>query len=306
MYKRTLSLLFVTVLILGLAVGCGNKDAQLGELEYDIVDPSTIENDDLSQWVANNSEKEGVFASEAYDGYTYIILGGGKQNTGGYSVEVTSVVGEEDAIKVNGVLNGPKAGDMVTEAITYPFELIKIEEDERKVVLGEFEKNIETFNPVDEKNALGVYMGKLDSDSIEIYVDDESKSFGLTDESKEYFDVTNEAFKGINENDTVEFFYYEDSSTGELVLTKVNKVDEDGSIADIVIGEYVGQIDVNSIEIKVDGETKAYRLTDSAKSLIEDGAIPDGSTISFTYAENGQGQLVIIDIRKEPGYYLNK
>lgn len=57
-------------------------------------------------------------------------------------------------------------------------------------------------------------------------------------------------------------------------------------------GEYVGQIDSNSIEIVVDDEPAAYRLTEITKMQVS--VLTEGQTIGFTYEVSDVGQDVII------------
>jgi Cu/Ag efflux protein CusF len=64
-----------------------------------------------------------------------------------------------------------------------------------------------------------------------------------------------------------------------------------------VRGVYVGQIDGGSIEIKVDGEARAYRYDDKLKSFIE--GLNTGESIDISFFENKNGQLVIIEIKRK-------
>lgn len=61
-----------------------------------------------------------------YDGYYYITIFSGQKNTGGHSIQVISV--EENSGKTNILVEEkiPQAGDIVTQAITYPYITIKI------------------------------------------------------------------------------------------------------------------------------------------------------------------------------------
>lgn len=63
-------------------------------------------------------------------------------------------------------------------------------------------------------------------------------------------------------------------------------------------GEYVGQIDSNSIEITVDGSPKAFVLNEESATMI--GALKTGSKVSIIYTENEHGQLILnkIEIAK--------
>lgn len=69
-------------------------------------------------------------------------------------------------------------------------------------------------------------------------------------------------------------------------------------------GIYQGQIDNNSIEIKISGvpEDVAYRafaLTETAKASIEQLGIQEGDQVSFTYVEEERMQPQISEITKK-------
>ena len=56
----------------------------------------------------------------------FIILNMGEKFTGGYSIGVESVVETEKNIVIKVKETVPKEGAMVTQAITYPFCVVKI------------------------------------------------------------------------------------------------------------------------------------------------------------------------------------
>lgn len=61
------------------------------------------------------------------DGALYLMVSGGQRSTGGYSVEIRSVSVKEKTVFVSAVLHSPKAGQMVTQAITYPKAYAKVD-----------------------------------------------------------------------------------------------------------------------------------------------------------------------------------
>ncbi len=61
-------------------------------------------------------------------------------------------------------------------------------------------------------------------------------------------------------------------------------------------GILTGQIDNNSIEIKVDGEFRAFRLDEQMKERID--SFEDGSNVSIVYYENEYGQLMLMELDK--------
>jgi sporulation protein YlmC with PRC-barrel domain len=61
-------------------------------------------------------------------------------------------------------------------------------------------------------------------------------------------------------------------------------------------GIYVGQIDNNFVEIKINGEPKTFMLTDETRETIE--SLSENRQIAFTYYINENNQLVVTDIKE--------
>ncbi|MDD4347072.1 MAG: hypothetical protein PHZ11_09365 [Desulfitobacteriaceae bacterium] len=66
-------------------------------------------------------------------------------------------------------------------------------------------------------------------------------------------------------------------------------------------GRYNGQIDSNSIEIKISGlpeemEPHAFRLSEPIKERFNDYKLNTGDTIKFNYIVNEYGQTIITDL----------
>jgi hypothetical protein len=72
--------------------------------------------------------------------YSVVAVLAGEQPTGGYSVEILSVetsgsqTQERSAITITVEHRQPEAGDFVTEALTYPYHMIRIPKIDGKVV----------------------------------------------------------------------------------------------------------------------------------------------------------------------------
>lgn len=68
-------------------------------------------------------------------------------------------------------------------------------------------------------------------------------------------------------------------------------------------GRYVGQIDANSIEIKISGvpdaqAARAFRLSEQMKEALPKMGLKRDMQIKFTYTQNANGQQVITSIQK--------
>ena len=117
--------------------GCGEKEeqeAKVQDLEFTVVRESEIPQE-LMQHI--ESKKENEFKCTFYNkdkmDYLYIVVGYGKQATGGYSVAVESLYLTQNSIYIDTSLIGPAKGDVVTQAITYPYVVVKIEYRDKPV-----------------------------------------------------------------------------------------------------------------------------------------------------------------------------
>lgn len=66
--------------------------------------------------------------------YLYIVTGYGAQPTGGYSITVDDLYLSKNAIYFNTSLLGPPKDESVTQAITYPYIVVKTEYIDKSVV----------------------------------------------------------------------------------------------------------------------------------------------------------------------------
>lgn len=101
------------------------EGAQGTEMAYEV-----IARDDLPEEIAKlaQQEKEEEFHMTYTDGEDfYLMRGYGKQETGGYSVSVKSLVRTETAVIFETMLQGPEPGTKVSQEPSYPFLVIKTE-----------------------------------------------------------------------------------------------------------------------------------------------------------------------------------
>ena len=78
-----------------------------------------------------------------------VVISGGSQRTGGYSVGVTSLEVEEGKLTVNWILNKPAPGTIVTQAFTTPSLTVLIDRFEGEVL----------FNPKSPPGGAGKKLG---------------------------------------------------------------------------------------------------------------------------------------------------
>lgn len=58
-----------------------------------------------------------------------LVIYGGQQNTGGYSLTLDGITKSSDATTINATFNGPPPDSMLTQALTYPTLLIPFRAD---------------------------------------------------------------------------------------------------------------------------------------------------------------------------------
>jgi hypothetical protein len=103
--------------------------------------------DDSEEWIALwqqhtcNIEPPPPVPQVDFTRYSVVAVFAGEQPTGGYSVEILNVENGSSKTKEQGAIaitvrhRQPKAGEFVTEALTYPYHMIRIPKlDASKVV----------------------------------------------------------------------------------------------------------------------------------------------------------------------------
>ena len=114
---------------------CGGeteKEEDRNNLEFTVVSEDRLP-DELKEIL--DQKKESAFKlTYADEGYLYICVGYGKQESGGYSVTVNELYETDNAIYVNTNLLGPKAGSSPGTSPSYPYIVLKIEFRDKTVV----------------------------------------------------------------------------------------------------------------------------------------------------------------------------
>ena len=72
--------------------------------------------------------------SYVLEGYLYIVVGYGMQNTGGYSIRVDEVYETDSNIGIRTTLIGPGVGETVNKMVTYPYVVVKMENIDKSIV----------------------------------------------------------------------------------------------------------------------------------------------------------------------------
>ena len=89
--------------------------------------------DKVRELVEQNREKEFQMTYQD-NGFLYLMKGYGKQETGGYSIQVQDLSLWDNAIHLQTVLIGPRDGEELKEEPSYPCLVIKMKYREEPVI----------------------------------------------------------------------------------------------------------------------------------------------------------------------------
>ena len=108
------------------------KEEKIKDLEYTVVPVDEVPEELMTQ--IEEEKKEPMKITFSDKGYLYIVHSYGIQETSGYSIEVKELYETDNSICIETELLGPKKTEEIIEAETYPFVVVKIEENEKYVV----------------------------------------------------------------------------------------------------------------------------------------------------------------------------
>lgn len=132
--KNIILLLMIVVNVLGLAA-CKTEDTdvkKLRDLDFTVVEDADIPGE-LKEII--DEKKENPFKlSYSNKDNLYIVVGYGKQNSGGYSISVEDLYLTSNAIYIDTNLIGPSKEDLVTQGVTYPYIVVKLEFLDKSIV----------------------------------------------------------------------------------------------------------------------------------------------------------------------------
>ena len=132
--KRLFSIiLLVTILLLLCACSVEKTSTtKIRDVEFTVTEEKNIP-EELKEKI---KEKQGTTFRLTYadQGALYIAEGYGKQQTNGYSIEVKECFETKNAIYVHTNLIGPAKDELIVDAVTYPYIVIKMEFIDKNVV----------------------------------------------------------------------------------------------------------------------------------------------------------------------------
>ncbi len=132
--KTIVALLLIIFTAVGLA-GCKKNESEVKKLKD--LDFTVVEDADLPGELKEiiDEKKENPFRLHySNKDFLYIVVGYGKQNSGGYSIAVEELFLTDNAIYIDTNLIGPSQDDLVTHGVTYPYIVVKLEYLDKKIV----------------------------------------------------------------------------------------------------------------------------------------------------------------------------
>ena len=104
------------------------QEERIGDLKYSVVKESEIPTELLEQ-IPQKKEKEFkcTFYNKEHKNDLYLIVGYGAQPTGGYSIKIEDLYLTENSIYFDTSLIGPSKDDVVSQVVTYPYIVVRID-----------------------------------------------------------------------------------------------------------------------------------------------------------------------------------
>lgn len=193
-----------------------NQGITVNPIKFEVIDINTLQVQLINE-VEILKLNKGYAYWEQENGSYLIFISAGEKNTGGYSVEVKSIEDNEGKTVISIMENVPAADAMVTEAITYPYIIVKTtgitdqfiirDQNQSEYTLitpqvGNTEDASGTMLRIDENSIdfsqpiAGIYQGQMDNHTIEVLVGDIYMPF-TSDNIEKYLE-------GIEEGDSIE------------------------------------------------------------------------------------------------------
>ena len=222
------------------------------------------------------------------NGLYTMYIGMGEKPTGGYSIKVLSVEDNEGKTNILVEETIPGTDENVSQALTYPYVVIEMKGITDRFTIMTTNKDEYKLVNNDELKVLtitGIYQGQIDNNSIEVKIGDSYMVFRNPE-------ITS-LIAGLKKDDSV-IITYKTSTEGQYIIESINLAN--GEIQ-IIEGVYQGQIDNNSIEVKIGDSYMVFRNSEMSK-FITDYKKDDLIIITYSTSQEGQYMLLNIEPRK--------
>ena len=127
--KRFVSICLICLMCMGV-YACGQKQDTMAKIKD--LDCTVMAEDNIPEELL---EKKDAFKMTFEDqGFLYICVGYGTQNTGGYSIAVNELYETANAVYIDTNLIGPKPEEKSNPVESYPYVVVKTEFIDKPVV----------------------------------------------------------------------------------------------------------------------------------------------------------------------------
>lgn len=133
-FRAAFLLLMIVIAAIGM-IGCKSENTDITKLKD--LDFTVVKDADLPgelKEIIDEKKEEPFKLSYTNKDNLYIVVGYGKQNSGGYSIAVEQLYLTKNAIYIDTNLIGPSQSDVATQGITYPYVVVKLECRDEKIV----------------------------------------------------------------------------------------------------------------------------------------------------------------------------
>ncbi len=190
------------------------------------------------------------------------------------------------AIAVAGCTSSTQQDDATANGTTSPettSEQVQASTNAQSQTSSDDPSNTPSASDSKTQHKTGEYVGQIDSNSIEVIVNNEPAAYRLTDITKMQISV-------LTEGQTIGFTY-EISDVGQDVIISFDDVEQKMNAA------YVGLEDAHTIEVMRDGTPIFFQLEGDA--LTQVNSINEGDSVLIVYHMNKYGQNVVTSITKK-------
>lgn len=136
-YVKRVLLAATVLLLLMMVISCGEKQTpkrtyeSMQDVVYEIVSGSNVPHK-VNEKIFKERDKGFGFSYRDNEGM-YIAFGFGRQNTGGFSIQLAAVKENEDEILIEAKLIAPTPEEVVSTSPSYPYMILKMEDTEKNV-----------------------------------------------------------------------------------------------------------------------------------------------------------------------------
>ncbi len=136
MKRSAIAVLLLTIVLISAALtGCKSMNTdvkKIKDLDFTVVEDADIPGE-LKEFIDEKKEVPFKMTYTNKDSL-YIVRGYGEQRTGGYSITVDQLYLTKNAIYIATNLVGPSKDAQVTQSLTYPYVVVKLERRDENVV----------------------------------------------------------------------------------------------------------------------------------------------------------------------------